>query len=60
MTGLLIFLAGVGLAAILGLLLLGVWISIAGQRMDEHWPVGLDEQPGLDVQNHIGDSRPIR
>lgn len=55
MTGLLIFLAGVGLTAILGLLILGVWVSVAGDRQDV-----LDEAPTLDVQNHIGDTRPLR
>lgn len=43
-----------------GLLLFGIWLRVAGDRADEHWPVGLDEAPTLDVANHIGDSRPIR
>jgi hypothetical protein len=102
MTGLLIFFAAIGLLATLALLLLGVWLVVAGDRMDEHWPVGLDarderdaaawaaaardpefheenesawssasgrttrvefdgwDKPVLDVQNHIGDSRPLR
>jgi hypothetical protein len=42
---LLVFLAGVGVVAILGLLLLGAWIVVAGDRMDEHWPMGLDDDP---------------
>jgi hypothetical protein len=60
MTGLLIFFAAIGLLATLGLLLFGVWLVVAGDRMDEHWPAGLDEPSTLDVQSHIGDSRPIR
>ena len=60
MDALLIFLSGVGLTAILVLLLLGVWLVVAGDRVDELWPAGLDEDPTLDVQNHVGDSRPIR
>jgi hypothetical protein len=60
MTGLLIFFAAIGLLATLGLLLLGVWLVVAGDRKDEHWPAGLDEEPTLQVQNHIGDSRPLR
>jgi hypothetical protein len=59
MDGLLVFLAGAGLTAILGLLVLGVWLSVS-EPMDEHWPVGLDEEPTLNVTNGIGDSRPIR
>lgn len=60
MDGLLAFLAGAGLTAVLGLLLLGIWLRVAGDREDEHWPVGLDEDAVLDVQNHVGDSRPVR
>jgi hypothetical protein len=59
MTGLLIFFAAIGLLATLGLLLLGVWLVVAGDRMEEHWP-GLDEEPTLNVQNGIGDSRPVQ
>jgi hypothetical protein len=50
----------IGLACVICTLLLAVWIVVAGQREDEHWPVGLDSDPTLDVQSHIGDSRPIR
>jgi hypothetical protein len=60
MTGFLIFFAAIGLLATLGLLLLGVWLVVAGDRMDEHWPAGLDEEPTLSVQNKHGDSRPVR
>jgi hypothetical protein len=109
MTGFLIFFAAIGLLASLGLLLFGVWLVVAGERVDEHWsdgldarderdatarlgtypltlgqqvaahsflpadlearakaiekpvwPAGLDEEPTLNVQNHIGDSRPLR
>jgi hypothetical protein len=42
------------------LLLVGIWLRVAGDRVDQHWPVGLDEDAVLDVQNHVGDSRPIR
>ena len=49
-----------GLLAVLALLLAAAWLSIAGDRMDEHWPVGLDEDATLDVQSHVGDSRPVR
>jgi hypothetical protein len=44
MTGLLIFFAAIGLLASLGILLFGVWLKVAGDRMDEHWPAGLDEE----------------
>ena len=53
-------LAVIGLVAALAFLAAGVWLSIAGDVEDEHWPMGLDEEPLLDVQNHVGDSRPIR
>jgi hypothetical protein len=56
---LLILFAAFGLL-ILGLLLFGVWLVVAGDRMDEHWPAGLDEEPTLNVQNGIGDSRPVQ
>lgn len=46
----------VGFAALLA----AIWLVVAGDRVDEHWPIGLDEPPLLDVQNHVGDSRPIR
>lgn len=48
------------LLAALVLLLVGAWIAVAGDREDEHWPMGLDDTPSLDVQNHVGDSRPLR
>jgi hypothetical protein len=56
---LLVIAAAAGVAVI-GVLLAAVWLSIAGDVEDEHWPMGLDEVPTLDVANHIGDSRPIR
>lgn len=46
----------VGFAALLA----ATWLVVAGDRVDEHWPIGLDEDPTLQVQNGIGDSRPIR
>jgi hypothetical protein len=60
MTGFLIFFAAIGLLSTLGLLVFGVWLVVTRDRMEEHWPVGLDEEPTLNVQNGIGDSRPIR
>lgn len=48
------------LLAALVLLLVGAWIAVAGDREDEHWPMGLDEDATLDVQSHVGDSRSIR
>jgi hypothetical protein len=53
------FLAVVGLIAVLVILVAAAWLGL-GEPMDEHWPMGLDEPPLLDVQNHVGDSRPIR
>ena len=54
-------LAVIGLLAALAVLAAGIWLQLsAGDEMDEHWPIGLDEEPVLDVQNHVGDSRPIR
>jgi hypothetical protein len=53
MTGFLIFLASIGL----GLGALAVWLVMAAGRMEEHWP---DDAPTLNVQNGIGDSRPLR
>ena len=52
-------LAIVGLVTVLVILLAAAWLGL-GEPMDEHWPMGLDEPPTLDVQNGIGDSRPIR
>lgn len=52
-------LAIVGLATVLMILLAAAWLGL-GEPMDEHWPMGLDEEPTLDVANHVGDSRPIR
>lgn len=59
MIDVLVFLAGAGLTAIIGLLLLGVWLVVAGDREDEHWPAGLDEEPTLQVQNRVGDARRV-
>ena len=78
------------------LLLVGIWVRVSGDRIEdmwpeafadpafradieagladakagrtrpwsevrrEHWPGDLDSDPLLDVQNHVGDSRPIR
>jgi hypothetical protein len=53
-------LAMLGLAAVLALLAAAAWLVVAGDRVDEMWPMGRDEDPTLDVQNHLGDSRPIR
>ena len=52
-------LALIGLAAVLAVLLAAVYIVIFDPDA-VHWPEGLDEEPRLDVQNHIGDSRPVR
>ena len=46
----------VGFAALLA----AIWLVVAGDRVDEHWPVGLDEEPTLQVQNRLGDARRIR
>ena len=54
-------LAVVGLIVALAVLAAGIWLQLAaGDEVDEHWPMGLDDAPTLDVANHIGDSRPIR
>jgi len=42
------------------LLLVGIWVRVSGDRIEDMWPVGMDDTPTLDVQNHVGDSRPIR
>jgi hypothetical protein len=44
------------------LLLVGIWLRVAGDRVDDMWPSGPwpEDAPTLDVQNHLGDSRPIR
>ena len=52
-------LALIGLAAVLLVLLAAVYIVIFDPDA-VHWPEGLDEDATLDVQNHIGDSRPVR
>lgn len=53
-------LAIVGLIAALAVLAAGIWLQLAdGDEVDEHWPM-LDEPATLDVQSHVGDSRPIR
>jgi hypothetical protein len=51
---------GVGLAlAVLGFIALCLSVYVMVREDGEHWPA-LDDEPRLDVQNHIGDSRPIR
>lgn len=53
-----VILMALGLAVvILGFvgLLLAVWVMLAGTQ-EAHWP---DEDPTLDVQNHVDDSRPL-
>ena len=52
-------LALIGLAAVLVVLLAAVYIVIFDPDA-VHWPEGLDSDSTTDVQNHIGDSRPVR
>lgn len=54
-------LAVIGLIAAVAILAAGIWLQlVAGDEMDEHWPMALDDDATLDVTNHIGDSRPLR
>ena len=56
------WLEGIGVVMVLvgaagfAILLIGVWLRYAGDRVGQM----ADEPATLDVQNHIGDSRPVR
>lgn len=50
----------IGTVIVVLLLFAMIWLGVTGDREDEHWPVGLDEDPTLSVTNGIGDSRPLR
>ena len=43
------------LGAVITALAFAAWLCAASDREDEHWP---DDDPTLDVENHIGDARP--
>ena len=51
-------LAILGLLCVLCTLLLGVWVAVSGElTVAVEWP---EDDPTLDVQSHVGDSRPLR